>query len=599
MTIKLEDKFESLIAALEMGNRDNLHLYKGGELADSLSNKNILNKALHKAKRLLSITNKECILIEGENSQEFITNFFAVMLSQNIPVPVTTDLWINELRYQEIIKSITQTTNAKIILGQKKLKQTLKDINLLVISDCEIENIRVSEKPIYSPKANDIAFIQFSSGSTGNPKGVTLTHKNVLANIRQITKRIHSNEDSNTVVSWLPVHHDMGLIGGLLVPLINDYDIHLMNPYEFAVSPLKWLKLVSSTSANIIVAPNSGYHMATTRIKEKYLNELNLKSVRIALCGAEPINAKTLNQFINKFEICNFKASAFVPCYGMAENTLAISFHDNDQDNFFKSINISIYSLQKNLTAKLPRDLQDTQTVVSCGRPLEDVSVKIISDNGILLPENQIGEILIKSPSTTSGYYNREDLNKDLFIADHLRTGDIGFIRNGEVFITGRKKDLIIIGGININAEELESFATKIDGIKPGRLAAFAVSDTNSASERIHLIIEARKNVKFLRTENRELFRKQISDNLCKYFPIKEENISIVAPGTISKTTSGKVQRSKMKELYEAGIIDEQNYTFEYFNNRLKEYQIKSKLLKIGLISKVKKTTNQILGGTK
>lgn len=588
MDLKLENQFDSLIDALQMSVQDNLHIYKASSLEVKLSNKQLINKAIMKARKLLSLTNKECILIDGENNEEFITNFFAVMLSQNIPVPVTTDLWINEKRYQEIIKSIKETTNAKIILGAQKLKSALNGIDLLCISEDDFNELRVSEKTIYSPKSDDIAFIQFSSGSTGNPKGVSLTHKNVLANIRQITSRIKSKNDSNTVVSWLPVHHDMGLIGGLLVPLINDFNVHLMNPYEFAVSPLKWLKLVSNVSANIIVAPNSGYHMATSRVKDKYLEDLNLESVRIALCGAEPISALTLKNFSKKFKIAGFKPHAFVPCYGMAENTLAISFHDNTNLDEFRNINLSKSALQKELRASDPVSFEDTQNIVSCGRPLEDVSVKVINDFGILLGENTIGEIIIKSPSTTSGYYNREDINKELFVAGHLRTGDIGFIRDGEVYITGRKKDLIIVGGININAEELESFATRIDGIRPGRLAAFAVSDTNTASERIHIIIEARKNIKFLRPQNRDILKKEISNNLCQYFPIKEENITIVAPGTISKTTSGKVQRSKMKELYSNGTIEDQNYTYEYFHNRLKEISIKSKLVKINFLNKVK-----------
>lgn len=597
MNLKLEDQFTCLIDALQMNESETLHIYKASSLEVRLSNKQIINKATVKARKLLSITNKECILIDGENNEEFITNFFAVMLSQNIPVPVTTDLWINEKRYQEIIKSITLTTKAKIILGGEKIKSALLGIDLLCVSENDYKELRESEKSIYTPKSDDIAFIQFSSGSTGNPKGVCLTHKNVLANIRQITSRIKSKTDTNTVVSWLPVHHDMGLIGGLLVPLTNNFCVHLMNPYEFAVSPLKWLKLVSNVSANIIVAPNSGYHMASSRVKDKYLNELNLESVRIALCGAEPISASTLKNFSKKFKVSGFKPEAFVPCYGMAENTLAISFHDNSNLDVFRNINVSKSHLQKELFAKDPIDEQDTQNIVSCGKPLEDVSVKIINELGLILNDNAIGEIIIKSPSTTSGYFGREDINRELFVAGHLRTGDIGFIRDGEVYVTGRKKDLIIVGGININAEELETFATRIDGIRPGRLAAFAVSDINTASERIHIIIEARKNLKFLSSHNRATLKKEISDNLCQYFPIKEENISIVAPGTISKTTSGKVQRSKMKELYSNGTIDDQNYTFEYFNNRLKEISIKSKLIRINLINKVKNSKTIFFGG--
>ncbi|EQC47752.1 AMP-binding protein [Bacteriovorax sp. Seq25_V] len=585
----LENKFQSLIDAIVSGDSDlrNIYIHQGSKVPLNTSARSLLYKAMKKAKRLMTLAQNECILIEGENSEEFMTNFFAVMYSCNIPVPVTTNLWINEKRFIEIIESIKSTTNAKIILGSKSVESCAKVLDLIHISEEKYKDLRPSEKNIYLPVPSDIAFIQFSSGSTGNPKGVTLTHRNVLANIRQISGQIISDKNDNTVISWLPVHHDMGLIGGLLVPLVNKFNIHIMTPYEFAVNPTRWLKLISTYNGNIIVAPNSGYHMTAKRVRSKAMSKIDLSGVRIALCGAEPINSSTLDLFADKFKECGFIKRAFVPCYGMAENTLAISFHRNTTEEF-KTINVSKKEMQHNSRIILSTESEDIQKIVSCGKALDDIKVKIINSNGDERGENQVGEIIIKSPSMTKGYYNRPELNDELFINGYLRTGDIGFIKDGEIYITGRKKDLIIVGGININAEELETYATKTNEVRPGRLAAFAVADQEADSERIHIIIEARKDLKFLKQVNRDQLKKRISDDLCEYFPIKESDITIVAPGTISKTTSGKVQRSKMRELFLQGAINDNNYNQKYLIGRLKELQIKSKIFKVNLINSVK-----------
>lgn len=598
----LEIKFNSLFDAIFSNKNDNNRIDKfekivfiAGQTEQNHTYEKIKLLSLSKAKKLLSVTNKECVLIEGENTIDFLTNFFAVMLSQNIPVPVTTSLWINELRYIEVMSSIIETTEAKIFLGSESSKSQISSLGILHISNEEFDSLRASEKNIYLPNLDDIAFIQFSSGSTGNPKGVTLTHRNVLSNILQISKRIIDPNGTNTVVSWLPVHHDMGLIGGVLVPLYNKFPVIIMSPYEFAISPTKWLKTITKYGAEIIVAPNSGYHLATSRIKEKHLSSLKLETIRIALCGAEPIKGKTLQAFFDRFSKVGFKKNAFTPCYGMAENTLAISFHENQKSDV-KTIRVSKNMLEtKSVISIINKDpsnnsIDDNDTIelISCGTPLQNVSVKVLGNNDNILTEGHIGEIIVKSPSTTSGYYKRDDINKNLFFDGHLRTGDLGVIINGEIYITGRKKDLIIIGGININAEELESFATKIKDVRPGRLAAFSVNDEINHSERIHIIVEARKSLKFLMPINREKLKKDISSNLSKYFPIKDEDITIVAPGKISKTTSGKVQRAKMRHLYLNGDISRSNFTQDYLISQLKEIQVKSKILKTKITSGLK-----------
>ncbi|EQC51731.1 AMP-binding protein, partial [Bacteriovorax sp. DB6_IX] len=229
---------------------------------------------------------------------------------------------------------------------------------------------------------------------------------------------------------------------------------------------------------------------------------------------------------------------------------------------------------------------------VSCGKPLADIEVKIVDDRGNELPERSIGNILIKSPSTTEGYYQREDINKDLFQDGMLKTGDLGYMVGGELYITGRKKDLIIVNGLNINAEELESYATTIKEVRAGRLAAFARKDGTTDSEKVHIVIETRKSLKYFKTAERLKLRNKISKEISSFIPVKEDQITIVAPGTIQKTTSGKVQRAKMRDLYERGQIEEQNFPMAYFIGRFREMQIKSKIIGVSVLSNIQQSIN-------
>jgi len=588
-----DQRFDSLIDVLlesENPQKEFIHFMGPKDIEQSLSHSDILGLSKEKALRLMTIASNEPILIEGENSIEFLTNFFAVMMSGNIPVPVTTNLWINDERYKEIIKSIKETTKANILLGKSKLYDLVNEMDLLLIGQENWSSLQKREKDLYRPTPDDIAFIQFSSGSTGNPKGVVLRQKHVLANLRQITNSIHDEQRGNNVITWLPVHHDMGLIGGILVPFVNQYDVYVMTPYEFAVNPTKWLKTISKYKGNIVVAPNSGYHMATKRVRSKAKAKIDLSNVRIALCGAEPINYKTLENFYHTFKECGFKREAFVPCYGMAENTLAISFHRNHIA--FKVDSISKSDMLENNKANPLTQGEEKLHFVSCGKPLEDIEILILDDNNNKLDERSIGNIYIKSPSTTDGYYMRDDINKDLFIDGFLRTGDLGYIVDGELYITGRKKDLIIVNGLNINAEELESYATSIKEVRAGRLAAFARKDSNTDSEKVHIVIETRKDFKYFKNGERRKLRNKISKEISSFIPVKEDQITIVAPGTIQKTTSGKVQRSKMRDLYEKGNIENQNFPVAYFIGRFREMQIKSKIIGVSVINNIQSSVS-------
>lgn len=562
-----------------------LNIYSNAKLAASYSYEDLYLEAHEKACKIKNLLKdqKQTILVEGNNDFEFFTNFFAAQLSGNTPVPVTNNLWITESYFASIIKSIVETTQAQYFLCSDKSRQILKqkDLKLQTIIDIDWEFLpAVSELKDIEVTENDLAFIQFSSGSTGNPKGVKLTHKNVIANLNQIADKLHSDEDENRGVSWLPVHHDMGLIGGFLLPFYNRYSLALMTPYDFAVNPNRWLKVITETKGNLICAPNSGYHMTTKRARDKSLSKYDLSSVRHALCGAEPINIKTLKAFVDKFSACGFKESSLLPCYGMAENTLAISFHCEDEI-ISESINKS--ELYKNSLA-LPvygeQEENSTITFVSSGKPLKDIEIVILNENDEILPERCIGQIAIKSPSMTNGYYNREDLNEKLFTKDgYLKTGDLGYLGQGRIFVTGRMKDVIIINGLNINAEEIEAHAIKHPKTKPGRLVAISSYNPNTDSEEICLLVETKSSLKYFNKKYRERVKRSLAKHMSSFIPLPTEQIKVLAPGSIVKTTSGKVKRNLMKKLNEQDKLQEDRYVLQFLQYKILEKSIKGKIL--------------------
>lgn len=576
--------FISFLQSMKDDDREALRFYDAGALSEVLSYRQIFQQSHLRSLQLRKIIKSEArpVIIEGTNDANFVINFFGVQMAGCFPVPVMGGQWLAEKRFLDLIKNTQLHTQATLFLSNKVDKKFL-DTGLIApgfqiltaedLNSLETEAV-VDFEDAHIPLAEDLAFIQFSSGSTGDPKGVMVSHKNLLANLWQIHRGSEIVE-SDRAATWLPVHHDMGLVGGILTPLFGKIIVEVMKPYDFAVNPKRWLRLISEKKITIICAPNSAYHMCTTKIKAEKRGDLDLSSLRIAMCGAEPINLKTIRSFFEAFKSCGLKSNVFLPCYGMAENVLAISFAKLSSE-------LTVDSIQKDaLFQKLlaiPTDAGDAIQLVSCGKPLEGVEVRVLNDQGELLKERAIGHIMIKGPSTTSGYYLRPDLNGNR-TDGFFKTGDLGYLFNGELYITGRHKDLIIINGCNICPEEIEKQMTEISQVKPGRLVSFAVPTVEGASEEIHLVVEVKKGKIF--SSSRQAIKEEIAATMSKVIAVKPEQISIVPPGTILKTTSGKIKRAEMKRLFLQGKINvaEKNYAAYLFLYKARESIIYLKVI--------------------
>lgn len=370
---------------------------------------------------------------------------------------------------------------------------------------------------------DSLAFIQLTSGSTKRPKAVRVSHRALVANIQGTCASGQTNR-SDSVVSWLPLYHDMGLVGSLFCTFWMGADLYLLQPETFVARPRIWLQTISDVPGpTISIAPTFAYQTCVERIPEDSLQGLDLSRWRLAGCGAEKVRAGTLDAFAGRFASVGFRKESFVPCYGLAEATLAVTFGAGG----------SVPSVDDGN--------------VSCGRPIPRTEVVIRDVQGNPLPEGEQGEITVKSESLCSGYAGSDE---DPIREGWLHTGDRGYLREGELYITGRYRDLIIVDGVNIDPDEIEVVADQtVEGIG-GRSGAFSIEV--DGRERVVLVSETTPQPQ----DVLEAWNRQIGDRVARLFGFKLHDMVFVKRGGLSKTSSGKVQRSRVKHLYEGQMLE-------------------------------------------
>lgn len=497
---------------IEERNKKVLFFYKNYKLVSSLSINEMMEKACAIASKIIENEIKnENIILSFENEENFVTYFFGILLSGNTPVPMASNALMLKKDFEELLFQFASSAKTKYIAAKKT---PAGFTNILKLE--EANKLAVS---FANPKLNDTCFIQFSSGSTSAPKGVVIRHKNLLANNEQINLGIKlSKEDS--ICTWLPLHHDMGLIGSLMTALLSNLECHIVRTQDYVIAPHKWLHLVSETKCSALCIPNSAYYVCATKIPDSKLEGIDLSHIRFAQCGAEPIKANVLDAFCKRFEKYGFNAKAIMPVYGLAEATLAVTFHEVGTQYTKKS--------------------RDNEEYISCGKVLSPTKLEIRNS------ENGIGEIHITGPSVSDHYYGREThLNEGW-----LNTGDLGFLdEENNLYITGRSKDLIISNGVNIYANDIEFEASKVPQVKLGRVVAFSVPGLDS--ELAKIVIETNEKSKQVRNQIKE----QVIEILRSKIALTLDSIIIVPELTLKKTTSGKVKRQDAKSRYLAGNL--------------------------------------------
>jgi 1-acyl-sn-glycerol-3-phosphate acyltransferase len=399
--------------------------------------------------------------------------------------------------------------------------------------------------------AQDVAFIQYTSGSTGDPKGVVLTHANLLANIRAMGQAIGLRRD-DVFVSWLPLYHDMGLIGAWLGTLYFGIPLVVMSPLTFLARPIRWLQAIQAYRGTLSAAPNFAYDLCIAKIADEELAGLDLSSWRLAFNGAEMVWPETLTRFGRRFAPYGFRPEALTPVYGLAECSVGLAFPPSGRGPLIDHVQRASF-MYTGRAVPAGCDQASALSLVSCGPPLPGHELRIVDSSGRELDERQEGRVEFRGPSTTRGYFNNPRATAQLFRDGWLDSGDRGYLAGGEVFLTGRVKDIVIRGGRNIYPHEVEEAVNEIPGVRKGCTVIFGSPDPASGTERLVVLAETREQGQRERQQLREAINKAVVNVLGE----PADQVVLAPPQTVLKTSSGKLRRSATRALFEAGMVGE------------------------------------------
>jgi acyl-CoA synthetase (AMP-forming)/AMP-acid ligase II len=526
-------------------------------------------KAIAHRLQSLGCSGKRALLLYP-SGLDFIVAFFGCLYAGVIAVPAYPPT--KRVQTLSRLEVIANDSDSVIALTSRQAFKSLNDrwsdnaklssLEVLITDEIE-ENLAVNWQ-LPDITSNDLAFLQYTSGSTGTPKGVMVSHGNIIYNQQMI--ELGFQHDKTTVfVGWLPLFHDMGLIGNVLQPLYLGTSCVLMPPEAFLQKPIRWLKAISHYRATTSGGPNFAYDVCVNRISFEQKEILNFSSWRVAFNGSEPVRAESLQRFFEAFAECGFRLEAFYPCYGMAETTLFVSGGIPGLKPTLKYLQAK--DLEQNRIAPLEQPQQDSRTLVSCGRTILEQDIIIVEPNSQKqCSSKEVGEIWVAGKNVTKGYWNKPKKTEQTFqayLADtkegpFLRTGDIGFIKDGELYVTGRLKDIIIVRGQNHYPQDIE---TTVQNSHPALLinsgAAFAVEIKNA--ERLIIVQEV------VRSYVRKLSIKEIDINeivisikqaVTKEHELQVYSVILLKPGSLPKTSSGKIMRYACKRDFLNGNFD-------------------------------------------
>jgi fatty-acyl-CoA synthase len=481
---------------------------------------------------------------------EFVLSFLGCVVAGAVPVPIFPRATFKAASdYSETVGHIVDASASKLLLAMNANLALVEPVRArLPLGIATTDDLFVGEPPAFAPPGispDDLCFLQFTSGSTSRPKGVIVTHRNLVANASAfLGPHGLDRRDEDVGVSWLPLFHDMGLIGFILGPLIMDIPVVILPTASFARGPKIWLETLTKYRGTITYAPNFAYALASKRIKERDLSTLDLSPLRVAGCGAEPIQAATLREFARVLAPAGLKDTAFLPSYGMAESTLAITFHALGRP--VRIDRVDPLALRSGRAE--PAQGDDALELVGCGGPFPEHELLIAGADGARLPERAVGEIWARGPSVSAGYYQNAEANAESFPGDgYLHTGDLGYLADGELFICGRSKDLIIIRGANFHPQDLEWAVSELEGVRRGNVVAF--STQLDGEERLVLAVECGSS-------DAESVRARVATRINEAFGLAPHDVATVTLGSLPKTSSGKVQRRKTRDLYLGGALE-------------------------------------------
>jgi acyl-CoA synthetase (AMP-forming)/AMP-acid ligase II len=490
------------------------------------------------------------------DGDEFVLSFLGAIFAGAVPVPIYPQLSFKNLEsYHDTVAHISSASGAKLLLTTQATRQYVDPVLPRVETLAGIATVEELAPPApgsldVKVEPTDVCFLQFTSGSTSRPKGVVVTHRNLAWNSESFM--IHGLEKDSSIdkgVSWLPLYHDMGLIGFVVGPLFTDIPVVFLPTASFVRAPRIWLDTIHRHRGTITYAPNFAYALVAKRLKEKDLAGLDLSCIKIAGCGAEPIQARTLRDFAEKTKPAKFDPKAFLPSYGMAEATLAITFVPHSSG--MKSDVVDPKAMQAGDAKRVDGSAPGAAEIVNCGRAFPEHHLAIIDENGRRLADRQVGQIVTRGPSVTSGYFHEPELTAAAWKPGPdgevwLHTGDLGYMVEGSVYICGRIKDIIIIRGRNFYPTDIEWIVSELPGVRRGNVVAFGVDV--EGEEQLVICAEAFQSDAAGLTD-------QVTQAVAAQIGLSVHKVEIVPQGSLPRTSSGKPQRRKTKQMFLEGTL--------------------------------------------
>lgn len=487
---------------------------------------------------------------------DYFLSFFGILLAGGVPVPIYPPVRPSQVE-EHLRRHVRLLNNAHVMA-----LITVPEARLLArLLQAQVETLRhvvtaeeLQQDPaLWHPailKTDDLAFLQYTSGSTGDPKGVMLTHANLLANLRAMGATVGA-DSGDVFVSWLPLYHDMGLIGACLGSLYHAFPLVVMSPLSFLARPGRWLRAIHRHRGTLSAAPNFAYELCVRAIQDQELAGLDLSCWRMAINGAEPVSPATLERFIARFAPYGFRRQAMAPVYGLAECSVGLALQPPNRGPVFDRVQRDVFMTQGRAAPATP----DAAVLEfpACGQPLPGHQIRIVDENGRELPDRREGRLEFKGPSATAGYYLNPEATARLFPHgdDWLDSGDRGYLAAGDVYLTGRVKDLIIRGGRNIYPYELEQAVGEIPGVRKGCVAVFASDDPATGSERLVVVAETRVT----QPEVLEDLRQRVVSTSVDLLGLPPDDVRLAPPRSVLKTSSGKIRRAAIRDLYQRDAL--------------------------------------------
>lgn len=480
---------------------------------------------------------RDLVIIAYTQNLASIYAFWGAMWLGAIPsmFPTLTEKLDPEI-YAQNMAELVRFSNVKAILTTDEFApQIAAMVDCTVLSSSDIEPDGEIEP--YQASPDSIAFLQHSSGTTGLQKGVALSHQAVLNQLASYSNNLSLLTD-DVVVSWLPLYHDMGLIAGFLLPLIQGIPLVLMSPFDWVAHPAMLLRAISDYRGTLCWLPNFAYNHMTRRIRVRDVEGVSLTSMRAFINCSEPVRYDSHQQFLERFADCGLKEEMLTVSYAMAENTFAVTQTPIGQTPTIDRVNRQALEEQK---IAQPENDSQSLTMVSCGKPIKNTQVRVIDADGQELAERHVGELIVQSDCMLTEYYKRPDLEP--FVVGWYKTGDMGYIADGEIYVIGRQKDLIINAGKNVYPQDVEAIVNTVEGVKSGRCVVFGVPSEREGTEVIAVVAEMEDF-----SLDQQTLKKQIRQQVVRQSTVSVSFITLVDAKWLIKTSSGKIARSANRE---------------------------------------------------